>query len=363
MDDRDLTTLTSRLAGFADRYDVRGEWPAESLRVLADGGCWRWPVPKRFGGDELSPTEAIEGYEAIARGCMTTALILTQHDAAIDLIVTGENEDLKADLCPSLVTGDRLLTVGISQLTTSRQGGEPAMRVTLADDGAVLTGDMPWATSTSHCHGVVTGGVLPDGQQLIGYLEMDTEGVDVHAPASLAALGHAHTSLIHCDGARMRRRHIIRGPVRKALSIRSTVRPLVVSSCGLGLAGAMLSIVQDLAPRRAEGLRVFADELDARYQRVRSDLYRAADRLNDPAAEPASGDIRAAINELIVRLSATMVTFAKGTGYTRGHPAQRLAREGMFFLVWSAPESVQIRTLSRLLGDAPTSASSDGLRA
>jgi len=359
MSEGDLATLTSRLAEHSNQYDISGEWPAESLKLLSEWGCWRWPVPRCFGGDELVPTSAIEGYEAIARGCMTTALILTQHDAAIDLIVTSENDRLKADLCPRVVSGEWLLTVGISQLTTSRQGGVPAMKVTLSKDGAVLNGDMPWATSTSHCDGVVTGGVLPDGRQLVGYLSMDTKGVEVHAPASLAALEHAHTSLIHCDQVRMPRGQFIRGPTDKALAIRSTVRPLVVSSCGLGLAGAMLAIVQELAPRRADGLGVFARDLDARYQCVRRDLYRAADQLNDPEAEPASGEIRAAVNDLIMRLAVTMVTFAKGTGYTRGHPAQRLAREGMFFLVWSAPESVQIRTLIRLLSNPPASTSRD----
>ena len=74
--------------------------------------------------------------------------IFTQHHAAADVIVQGDNEPLREQLCPRIVSGDLLLTVGISQLTTSRQGGEPAMKVSWDGETATFTGVMPWVTTT-----------------------------------------------------------------------------------------------------------------------------------------------------------------------------------------------------------------------
>ena len=50
--------------------------------------------------------------------------------------------------------------------------------------------------------------------------------------------------------------------------------------------------------------------------------------------------IRGACNELALRITHAAVALYKGTGLLADHPAQRLAREAMFLLVWSCPDPV-----------------------
>jgi len=59
-------------------------------------------------------------------------------------------------------------------------------------------------------------------------------------------------------------------------------------------------------------------------------------------------DVRVEINDLVSRLALSLMNVLKGSGYVASHPGQRLVREAMFFLVWSAPVSVQTNTLSRI---------------
>jgi hypothetical protein len=59
-------------------------------------------------------------------------------------------------------------------------------------------------------------------------------------------------------------------------------------------------------------------------------------------------DIRVAVNDCVTRLAMTCLTLSKGSGYLSSHPVQRLVREAMFFLVWSAPTHVQLGTLRRI---------------
>ena len=61
--------------------------------------------------------------------------------------------------------------------------------------------------------------------------------------------------------------------------------------------------------------------------------------------------LRADLNALLVRLAGVLMTIAKGSGYLRGRTAQRLAREAMFFCVWSAQNPVREGTIDRLLGE------------
>ncbi|HEY3242010.1 MAG TPA: hypothetical protein VGM03_01550, partial [Phycisphaerae bacterium] len=73
-----------------------------------------------------------------------------------------------------------------------------------------------------------------------------------------------------------------------------------------------------------------------------------ADRLSDPEFEIPGDEIRVAVNDLVVRLAMALLTISKGSGFLRGDAAQRLVREALFFLVWSAPQPVQLGTLQML---------------
>ena len=86
----------------------------------------------------------------------------------------------------------------------------------------------------------------------------------------------------------------------------------------------------------------------ASYAEIRRRLYDAAETLDDPTAEIPSMEIRVAVNDLLGRLALSLMTLLKGSGYLTSHPVQRLVREAMFFLVWSAPPSVQMGELDLL---------------
>jgi butyryl-CoA dehydrogenase len=346
----DYDKLTARLARFAQQNDTTGRWPVESLDVLRDEGCFSWIVPARFGGSEVGPVGLTKGYEALARGCMSTALIFTQHDAAVDLVVTGGSDAMRDRFCPKLSTGEILMTVGISQLTTSHQGGEPVMKVSWDGETAVFDGFMPWVTSAGKADWIATGGVLEDGTQLLACVHKGADGLKADEPMRLAALESSWTSAVRADGVRVPARDVIRGPVEKVLAVRGTVRPTVVSSTGIGLAGAMVDELRAVMPRRSAALNALAEPLIERYEMARAELYESAHALTLPGGEKPGADFRSSVNDLLVRLAICLTTLAKGTGYLQSHPAQRLVRQSLFFLVWSAPESVQTRTLNRLLG-------------
>ncbi|MCH7873019.1 MAG: acyl-CoA/acyl-ACP dehydrogenase, partial [Planctomycetes bacterium] len=81
----DLVTLKTRLK----ELDAKGDgvsWPSDAVKLLGEAGCRRNVVPKEFGGTFASPQQQLETYMAIAWGSLTSALILTQNDAAAELL-------------------------------------------------------------------------------------------------------------------------------------------------------------------------------------------------------------------------------------------------------------------------------------
>src|SRR5262249_43062637 len=83
---------------------------------------------------------------------------------------------------------------------------------------------------------------------------------------------------------------------------------------------------------RALGER-FAAQIEELHARVVAACAPGA----DPAAIPL---LRGQCNDLALRITHAAVALYKGTALLLSHPAQRLAREAMFLLVWSCPDPV-----------------------
>src|ERR1700722_173487 len=109
------------LATNAASADGDAAWPAASWQALTAAGVPAWSVPRAFGGRELGPVDLLRGYETLASACLTTAFILSQREAAVRRIVGLGRPNQQQRLLPKLATGSYLMTVGLSQLTTSRQ--------------------------------------------------------------------------------------------------------------------------------------------------------------------------------------------------------------------------------------------------
>ena len=68
-------------------------------------------------------------------------------------------------------------------------------------------------------------------------------------------------------------------------------------------------------------------------------------------AADAAPETRGKCNDLALLIGHAAVALYKGTGLLADHPAQRLAREAMFLLVWSCPNPVIDCTVDLLTQD------------
>lgn len=346
-----LEALTQQLAAAAGEYDRDGAWPQKSLAAVADAGLFRAVIPRRWGGDESPPRAILEGYEAVGRGCMSALLILTQRDSACELIFGSANDAISERWMPRFACNEAFTTVGIAQVTTSHQAGPPALAARPANGGYALRGFMPWATGAEKSDVIVTAAVLADQRQILVALPPQRPGVRIEPPMQLLALSASRTSRVRCDDVEITTDDVLRGPAEKVLAHRSTVKPMVVSSSGLGLAGALVDVLDEYRPGAPADLGAAFDALRDSYRSIRARLYEIADRLHAAGGtEEYSSDIRIEVNDLVVRLALAAMTLAKGSGFVRGHRVERLLREAMFFLVWAATDAVRVKTLQRLFG-------------
>jgi hypothetical protein len=150
----------------------------------------------------------------------------------------------------------------------------------------------------------------------------------------LVALRASWTSAVKLENVKLDRRWVLRGPVEKALSGRSKGLPLPQAFLAFGLCRGVMGLIEEEGSVRARSLAArFGEQLAS----VRNEVLEICRGGGEADRVP---QLRAACNDLAVRMTQTAVALYKGSALRLDHPAQRLAREAMFFLVWSCPDPV-----------------------
>jgi alkylation response protein AidB-like acyl-CoA dehydrogenase len=337
-----LAVLAKR-AGDTDGLPV---WPEASWQVLKDAGVLRWCIAPEYGGDGLTVSKLLRGYEQLAGACLTTCFILSQRDAACRRLRDGQNEELRRQLLPSLAEGRSFMTVGLSQLTTSRQHLGPSFRAQTQGSAFILDGTIPWVTGAARAEHFVIGAVLEDGRQILAVLAADLPGVTVGPPLDLMALEGSLTTEIRCRNVTLSREWLLAGPAERVMSIggRGGSGGVETSCLALGLAGAAIDYLKSEAAARPE-LGPTAERLDHGRELLRAEMYGLVEAA---CSAEAAALLRGKANSLVLRASQAALTASKGTGFLLQHPAQRWARQALFFLVWSCPRPAAEATLAYL---------------
>ena len=327
---------------------AESQWPADSLRLCGDYGVFRWFLPRAWGGFEWSDQDLIRGYLRLSAASLTTAFIITQRSSACRWLVAGDSDAARDRWLPGLASGELFATVGISHLTTSRRHlARPVLAVKETQHGFLLDGLSPWVTGSRHADVIVTGGVLPTGQQVLLAVPTDTPGVTVAAPVALLALTGSQTGEVRFDQVHVDKTMLLAGPAESVMTGRTGTGTggLATSALAVGVSSAAIEYLDHEAANRVN-LQAAAASLREDLRALETDLLALAD--GKPVC--SNEDVRARANSLALRSTQATLTAAKGSGYVRGHPAGRWCREALFFLVWSCPQPVANAALCELAG-------------
>jgi alkylation response protein AidB-like acyl-CoA dehydrogenase len=332
----DWPGVLREIRGRAQRYDISGDWPTTDIQALDAAGAMRWSVPKEFGGDELPALELHLRYEELATASLATALILTQRDSAVGLVAASIGASKRITMLHRFAENKHFTTVGIAQLTTSRQGSTPALRATRVDGGYQLDGVIPWCTGAPMAHFIVAGAALDDGRQILFLMEPHLSGVTIEPVMQLVALRSTFTTGLKLKNVMLDDRWLLRGPAAAVLG-RPNSLTLGQTFLAMGLCRSAMHL---MAAHDSDRARTAAARFEDQLREARDQVLSLSQPGREADAAAANARLRGACNDLALRATHAAVTLYKGTALLADHPAQRLAREAMFLLVWSCPNPV-----------------------
>ncbi|MDR3619369.1 MAG: acyl-CoA/acyl-ACP dehydrogenase [Paludisphaera borealis] len=347
-----IVDVTQALRAADGSADIAGEWPETLWGLLVDAGATRWSIPTEFGGGECPRPLLVQRYARLAEASLTAVFILSQHDAAIRRL-TGSADRPTARRWLSAIADGAVATVGISQLTTSRRLGAKALVATEIGGGRYrLDGGMPWVTAAERADVIVTGAFLDDDRQVLLALPTDLPGVVVKPAFDLAALQASRTAEVVVSGVEIDESDILFGPSTEISS-----QPGVVGTAGLETSalalGQSAAAIGGLAAALALGRDDLAEPLDVLSESWRQswDLLMTCARGEGDSS--SAGQLRTQANALALRTTQAYLTARKGSGFLRSEPAQRWARQALFFLVWSCPSPIAQAAIRDLAGICP----------
>lgn len=346
----DRVALIQRLEHADGPADLSDAFPDTLWSILREAGATVWSIPQVLGGEGCDRETLLDRFAVVAQGSLTAAFILSQHDAALRrLLAVGPDRPVAVRWLEAVVSGEAFATIGVSQLTTSRRLGVQALRIMDGEDGSrTLEGAMPWVTAADRADVFVTGAVQSDGRQVLFAIPSNRPGLEVKPPFALAALGASRTTEIVCsklvfdDGDRLA------GPSADVMAHTSAAGTggLETSALALGQARAAVIALEAERPDRselAEPVEALRDSLETAWREL-LETAKAAD------GSKSSAQIRSSANGLALRATQAYLTARRGRGFLKDDPAQRWARQALFFLVWSCPSPVANAAIRELAG-------------
>ncbi|MEV5319972.1 acyl-CoA dehydrogenase family protein [Streptomyces sp. NPDC052687] len=323
----------------AERVDQEGLPPGHLAAVRASG-VLGVSAPREYGGAGAPDAVAREVQEILAGACGTTWFVQTQHHTPVRLLSRSELP-VRERLLRPLATGELLAGVAYAHV---RAFPRVPVRATAERDGWRFDGTVPWYTGWGLNDVMLLAGVTEAAEVVFVFTEArEQPGLRASPPMRLSALTAARTVSLELDGLRVPEESLVLRTPRERFALVDIPRSANASPAVFGVAYAALRLLED-TPRGRETARALRGRLDE----VRRRAYALADQPVERGGVEERLELRARAFDLMRAATTAAVVAGGGRTMSLDHPAQRLAREGMFLLVQGLTAPVREAQLAAL---------------
>ncbi|MEL6360732.1 MAG: acyl-CoA dehydrogenase family protein [Pseudomonadota bacterium] len=353
-------------------WDEAGAFPRELHQKAADIGLLGLGFPEAYGGvgEGTDVFHALIANEELARtGSGGLAAGLMTHGIGLPPIMALGSEELKARLAPSVLSGEKLIALCVTEPSGGSDVANLRTRAVRDGDHYIVNGEKTYITTGCRADyltvAVRTGGDDPahQGAQGLSFLliEADREGV---SRTRLPKMGWwmSDTASIHFDDVRVPMENLVGEKNKGFLGIVSNfnMERLTMAAQAIAYSRVCIEVAADWASERM----TFGKPL-SRHQVIRhklADMVRrvqsASALLDNCAWRVRDGD--APVAELsLLKVEATQcmefcareaMQILGGAGYIRGQRVERIYREVRVMAIGGGSEEIMLDLASRQLG-------------
>jgi alkylation response protein AidB-like acyl-CoA dehydrogenase len=356
------------IAPRARHVDETGEFPAETLRKMAELGLMGLPFPEEYGGagaDSISTAIAIE---EIARACGSTALIYAAHLGlgCAPIAMFGTEEQKRRFLRPA-AEGRHLGAFALTEPHAGSDAGATRTTARLENGEWVINGAKMWITSASVAgHLIVTAVTDPGERYSISAIIVPagTPGLSFGKPEAKMGLRGSITNAVTFEDVRVPEENLLgrrgRG-LQQFLAVLDGGR-IGIGAMAIGLAQAAFEIASAYARERTafgkpigayESVSNMIADMAVGLEAARLLVYQAAwlkDQGRQYSREAAIAKVYA--SEVGEKICRDAIQVLGGYGYSSEYPLERIYRDQRLLTIGEGTSEILRVVIARqILGE------------
>jgi alkylation response protein AidB-like acyl-CoA dehydrogenase len=356
------------IAPRARHVDETGEFPAATLRKMAELGLMGLPFPEEYGGagaDSISTAIAIE---EIARACGSTALIYSAHLGlgCAPIAMFGTEEQKRRFLRPA-AEGRHLGAFALTEPHAGSDAGATRTTARLENGEWVINGAKMWITSASVAgHLIVTAVTDPGERHSISAIIVPagTPGLSFGKPEAKMGLRGSITNAVTFEDVRVPEENLLgrrgRG-LQQFLAVLDGGR-IGIGAMAIGLAQAAFEIASAYARERTafgkligayESVSNMIADMAVGLEAARLLVYQAAwlkDQGCQYSREAAIAKLYA--SEVGEKICRDAIQVLGGYGYSSEYPLERIYRDQRLLTIGEGTSEILRVVIARqILGE------------
>lgn len=339
------------LAPTAEDIDRSALVPRSRFEGLAAAGLFGIAGPTELGHLDLAPPVARRVMAAIAGGCGATFFCWVQHHGVVRTVRSSPVEALRSSLLDKLCSGTVMAGVAFAHLRRADRRAVTARRV---QGGWLFDGHAPWATSWGIADVFAVAAESDEGEVVWGLIPGAASPTVQPRALSLPVLASTGTVTLEFSGCVVGDESVI--AIEDAAAWRTTDRrrAAIGQPAVLGVAERAIRLLEShdgigstpAGNGPTAAVRSLRHELDEAWRDDDALLAEIATTIDEASAH------RARCLDLGRRATTALLAVVGGGGMDLGHPAQRLAREAMFYVIQAQTDDGRAATLRQ--SAAPT---------
>jgi alkylation response protein AidB-like acyl-CoA dehydrogenase len=356
------------IAPRARHVDETGEFPAATLRKMAELGLMGLPFPEEYGGagaDSISTAIAIE---EVARACGSTALIYSAHLGlgCAPIAMFGTEEQKRRFLRPA-AEGRHLGAFALTEPHAGSDAGATRTTARLENGEWVINGAKMWITSASVAgHLIVTAVTDPGERHSISAIIVPagTPGLSFGKPEAKMGLRGSITNAVTFEDVRVPEENLLgrrgRG-LQQFLAVLDGGR-VGIGAMAIGLAQAAFEIASAYARERTafgkligayESVSNMIADMAVGLEAARLLVYQAAwlkDQGRQYSREAAIAKLYA--SEVGEKICRDAIQVLGGYGYSSEYPLERIYRDQRLLTIGEGTSEILRVVIARqILGE------------
>jgi alkylation response protein AidB-like acyl-CoA dehydrogenase len=365
---RDLArSFARRHAGAVTGHEERAEDPGPLYRALGELGLAGIPFDPAYGGGGRPYRSYLVVVEELARVWVALAVGLGVHTLVCDAIQRFGSPELKAELLPALLAGERFGAYALTEASSGSDAASLRTRARATEDGYRLTGRKQFCTRGGEADHLLvmarTGGPGPRGISAF-IVDQGTPGfVRSRVESKMGWRSSPTWELLFEDCAVPAGRRLAREGEGFTIAMAALdAGRLGIAAVSIGLAQAALDAAAAYARQREqfgrpvgdfEGLQFLLADMATGVEAGRA-LYRRAAELKDAGAQYSTQASMAKLfcSDAAMGATTDAVQVLGGYGYVEDYPVERYMREAKALQIVEGTNQIQRMIVGRSLASA-----------